>query len=275
MKNIQQIKHNQKGQGAIEYLLIIGAAILVVAIVIIAITNVSNTGRQQVPDNSNAYSRLETLLSTVNTYTPNSLNAQSWRGTSINVSETAFIKTSFQTTANNSTEKNNLSIIDTSYVSQASAGGPSCAGRTLVGSCTGLAQSPCNNSYTTTTACFWNGLSCIATAPCGLYAGQSFSYRLNESPSTISKIDIIIWTMVSSSSGELKLYAWNENTLTYNYLASLNPITPIKQSFAASITSNIPNYISSTNDLLLLAVNQNPTGDNLIVDYAGITVTAN
>jgi len=37
----------RKGQGAIEYLLIIGAAILVVAIVIVAITSVVNTGKTQ------------------------------------------------------------------------------------------------------------------------------------------------------------------------------------------------------------------------------------
>ena len=40
----------QKAQGAIEYLLIIGAAILVVAIVIIAITSVVGTGKTQVGD---------------------------------------------------------------------------------------------------------------------------------------------------------------------------------------------------------------------------------
>lgn len=38
----------QKAQGAIEYLLIIGAAILVVAIVIIAITSVVGTGKGNV-----------------------------------------------------------------------------------------------------------------------------------------------------------------------------------------------------------------------------------
>ena len=37
----------QKAQGAIEYLLIIGAAILVVAIVIIAVTSVLQQGQNQ------------------------------------------------------------------------------------------------------------------------------------------------------------------------------------------------------------------------------------
>ncbi|MFA5125571.1 MAG: class III signal peptide-containing protein [archaeon] len=36
----------QKAQGAIEYLLIIGAAILVVAIVIVAMTGIVGTGQQ-------------------------------------------------------------------------------------------------------------------------------------------------------------------------------------------------------------------------------------
>jgi hypothetical protein len=40
----------RKGQGAIEYLLIIGAAIIVVAVVIVAITSVSNTGKEQLSD---------------------------------------------------------------------------------------------------------------------------------------------------------------------------------------------------------------------------------
>jgi cell division protein FtsL len=40
----------QKAQGAIEYLLIIGAAILVVAIVIIAITAITSSGKSQVMD---------------------------------------------------------------------------------------------------------------------------------------------------------------------------------------------------------------------------------
>jgi hypothetical protein len=37
----------QKAQGAIEYLLIIGAAILVVAIVIVAMTGIIGAGQQQ------------------------------------------------------------------------------------------------------------------------------------------------------------------------------------------------------------------------------------
>ncbi|MFA5931226.1 MAG: class III signal peptide [archaeon] len=44
----------QKAQGAIEYLLIIGAAILVVAIVIIAITSVVGSGKGQVDANTAA-----------------------------------------------------------------------------------------------------------------------------------------------------------------------------------------------------------------------------
>ncbi|MFA6268797.1 MAG: class III signal peptide-containing protein [archaeon] len=42
----------QKAQGAIEYLLIIGAAILVVAIVIIAITGVTTSGKSTVTDSN-------------------------------------------------------------------------------------------------------------------------------------------------------------------------------------------------------------------------------
>jgi len=49
----------QKAQGAIEYLLIIGAAILVVAIVIIAVTSVLGQGKTQTTggalDQNNAY----------------------------------------------------------------------------------------------------------------------------------------------------------------------------------------------------------------------------
>ncbi|MFA5931225.1 MAG: class III signal peptide-containing protein [archaeon] len=40
-----QLRKCERGQGAIEYLLIIGAAILVIAIVIIAITSVVGTGK--------------------------------------------------------------------------------------------------------------------------------------------------------------------------------------------------------------------------------------
>jgi len=53
----------EKAQGAIEYLLIIGAAILVVAIVIIAVTGALGQGTKQTVDantsQSDAYQNLE------------------------------------------------------------------------------------------------------------------------------------------------------------------------------------------------------------------------
>jgi hypothetical protein len=42
----------RKGQGAIEYLLIIGAAILVVAVVVIALTSVTSAGGDAVDGNN-------------------------------------------------------------------------------------------------------------------------------------------------------------------------------------------------------------------------------
>lgn len=50
-----------KGQGAIEYLLIIGAAILVVAVVIIALTSVTGTGADAIDTDSvdDSYSPLQ------------------------------------------------------------------------------------------------------------------------------------------------------------------------------------------------------------------------
>jgi len=55
----------QKAQGAIEYLLIIGAAILVVAIVIIAVTSVLQQGQTQTTggatDQNNAFNDLNKL----------------------------------------------------------------------------------------------------------------------------------------------------------------------------------------------------------------------
>jgi hypothetical protein len=55
-----------KAQGAIEYLLIIGAAILVVALVIIALTSVTTTGTQSVgeDDAKNVLTPLEKLNTT-------------------------------------------------------------------------------------------------------------------------------------------------------------------------------------------------------------------
>ena len=49
----------QKAQGAIEYLLIIGAAILVVAIVIIAITSVVGSGKTSVTSDANQLNSLK------------------------------------------------------------------------------------------------------------------------------------------------------------------------------------------------------------------------
>lgn len=46
---------NKKGQGAIEYLLIIGAAILVVAVVIIALSGVFNTAKQESTYNESTF----------------------------------------------------------------------------------------------------------------------------------------------------------------------------------------------------------------------------
>jgi uncharacterized protein (UPF0333 family) len=55
----------QKAQGAIEYLLIIGAAILVVAIVIIAVTSVLSQGKAQTTggagDANSAFNDLNSL----------------------------------------------------------------------------------------------------------------------------------------------------------------------------------------------------------------------
>ncbi len=42
----------RKAQGAIEYLLIIGAAILVVAVVVIALTGITSAGQDQVDTNA-------------------------------------------------------------------------------------------------------------------------------------------------------------------------------------------------------------------------------
>jgi hypothetical protein len=49
-------KMERKGQGAIEYLLIIGAAILVVAVVVIALTSVTSAGGDAVDNNNVAQS---------------------------------------------------------------------------------------------------------------------------------------------------------------------------------------------------------------------------
>ncbi|MDD3083953.1 MAG: hypothetical protein PHP82_02945 [Candidatus ainarchaeum sp.] len=46
MKTKNKLKKDNFGQGAIEYLLIIGAAILVVSIVVIAIVGVTSTGTE-------------------------------------------------------------------------------------------------------------------------------------------------------------------------------------------------------------------------------------
>ncbi len=65
-----QAKVFARAQGAIEYLLIIGAAILVVAIVIIAITSVLNQGQQQVISGDTSYSTsVDTLKEGSGNYT--------------------------------------------------------------------------------------------------------------------------------------------------------------------------------------------------------------
>jgi hypothetical protein len=207
-------------------------------------------------------------------YNPNSTGSIAWRGVDLDTNYLKYTKTNFQDTTGTATDRNYLSYVDTSSVSQASVGGTVCGSYTLVASCSGTPQGSCSSSYDGAYLCQWiSGPNiCVTQAPCGAFAGQEFSFNILQSAGSITRFDINIYANSSYSVADLNLFAWNNSTSSFVNISKIS-LSSTKQSLTGSITSNPSNYLSADNNFLILAVYQAPSGDSLYIDYSNVVVT--